>query len=74
MKVEIEFDSCFETNKPIPIQLGRLYLGQHVVRLAFTVDGKMKMLVPKSAIDDGSIIVSDDYKDGELAGFGHPIT
>lgn len=74
MKVEVEFDSSFEDNKPIAIQLGRLYLGQHVIRLAFTADGKAKMLVPKAAIDDGSIMVSDDYKNTELVGFGYPPT
>lgn len=74
MKIEVEFDSSFEDHKPVPIQLGRLYLGRHVVRLAFAADGKVKMLVPKSAIDDGSIVVSDNYKDAELVGFGYPPT
>lgn len=72
MKVEIEFDSNFESGKPIPIQLGRLYLGDHVVRLAFTPEGKVVMLLPKAAIKQGHVIVTDDYKDAELVGFGFP--
>lgn len=63
MKIEVEFDSSFEDHKPIPIQLGRIYLGQHVVRLAFMPDGKVKMLLPKAAIADGSVILSDGYSE-----------
>lgn len=72
MKVGVEFEASFEDQKILPIQLGRLYLGQHVVRLAFTPEGKTVMLLPKSAIDDGHVIVSDDYKDVQLTGFGYP--
>lgn len=73
MKIEIDFDSSFEDGKPIPVQLGRLYLGQHVVRLAFTPDGRVVMMLPKAAIDSGHVIVVDvDYKNAELIGFGYP--
>lgn len=72
MKVEIEFDSSFGDNEPIPIQIGRLYLGNHVVRLAFTVDGKVKMLLPKAAIDEGYVIVTHAFRDAKLVGFGYP--
>ena len=72
MKVHIDFESSLEDGRPIPIQFGRLYLGQHVVRLAFTAEGKVVMLLPKAAIDNGHVIVTNDYKDVELVGFGYP--
>ena len=72
MKIEIEFDSSFDDNRPLAIQLGRLYLGTHIVRLAFCPDGKVKMLLPKAAIDEGLVIVTNAYKDAELTGFGYP--
>lgn len=58
-KIAVEFPADFELERVLPIQLGRLYLGNHVVRIILAVDGKMKLVAPASAIADGSIVTYD---------------
>lgn len=57
MKVIVDFPAIFDSDEPLPLQLGRLVLGSHIVRLVFTPDGQMKMAISQKAIDDGSVIV-----------------
>lgn len=59
-KVEIDFDSTFESAKPIPIPVGRIYVGkQHlVVRMIFSPTGEVTLLVPQAAIDVGAVKIT----------------
>lgn len=57
MKVLVDFPACFESDRVLPIQLGRVMVGNHVGRLIFCDDGKMRLILPIEAINDGSLIV-----------------
>lgn len=59
MKVEIEFPGEFVSNKPLYIQLGRLILGGHIGRIAFSPEGKLVMVINRKAVEDGAIILCD---------------
>lgn len=67
-KVEIEFDGSFEGDI-LPIPIGRLYLGRHILRLFFDTHGKLRGSIDEGAIIDGSLAVMVHPKDMPL-GFG----
>lgn len=73
MKVPIEFEANFETDKPIPLCLGRLVLhkGSHryVGRLAFTPEGDFVMAISEAAIKAGAVVVVKEPDDSTLFGF-----
>ena len=51
--------------------VGRLQIGDYIVRLLFCPDGVMRMIIPADAKTDGSIIWSPARNDGvTLYGFG----
>jgi hypothetical protein len=60
MKIEVEFPCDFDSKEVGVIQLGRMYLGSKAVRLFFDKDGRMKMLIPLSAVNEGSVILWED--------------
>ena len=57
MNVEIDFQQDFDSNNPVPIQVGRLYLGSTVARLMFAPDGKVKLWAHQAAVDSGHLII-----------------
>ena len=57
MNVEIDFQQDFDSNKLVPIQLGRLYLGSTVARLMFASDGKVQLWAQQAAVDSGHLII-----------------
>lgn len=67
MKVSVEFPASFE-GETHPIEIGRLHLGRHIARLYFKTDGTVGMIVPKAAIDDGSLMVLEPIA-GIMFGF-----
>ena len=56
-KVEIAFETDFEHDAVLAIHIGRLTIGDHVMRLYFTPEGKVKDCIPNAAIADGSLVV-----------------
>jgi len=62
-KVEIEFATDYEYNRPISKHIGRLYIGDHCMRLYFTPEGKVKASIPQAAVDDGSLVLRDHLAD-----------
>lgn len=68
-KVELSFPLDFDSQTVLPIPMGRLYLGPHVVRLALFPDGNLKLAVSEEAIQQGFILVSKAHQE-ELVGFG----
>jgi hypothetical protein len=67
----INFPRSYEGGELIAIPLGRLQIGPHVVRLVFSPSGQAKLLVPRAAIDDGSVAVLSAPE--EPFGFGAAI-
>lgn len=57
-EVPIKFPGDFESDAAAPIHLGRLYVGEHLVRVFFSPRGQMHLALPQAAIDDGSVIVT----------------
>lgn len=68
-KVEIEFPNSFESDGIGCLPVGRVMLGRHVMQLVFSPRGYVIGVVDKSAVDDGSLILSPPY-DETLYGFG----
>lgn len=59
------------SGKPVGKPVGRLQIGDYIVRLLFCPDGVMRMIIPADAKTDGSIIWSPARNDGvTLYGFG----
>ena len=68
---EIKFDRDFVGGPELARSLGRLQVGDYVVRLYLYPDGVIRMLIPVDAKTDGSIIWSPARNDGvTLYGFG----
>ena len=68
---EIKFDRDYVGGPELAKNLGRLQVGDYVVRLLFCPDGVMRMIIPVDAKTDGSIIWSPARNDGtSLYGFG----
>ena len=68
---EIKFEKDFEGGGEIAKPVGRLQIGDYVVRILFCPDGVMRMIIPANAKTDGSIIWSPTRNDGPaLFGFG----
>lgn len=58
------------SGKPVGKPVGRLQIGDYIVRLLFCPDGVMRMIIPADAKTDGSIIWSPARNDGvTLYGF-----
>ena len=70
MKVEVDFPSSFELNCALPIPIGRIYLGPYTGRLVFYPDGKVRLYVPRAAIDEGYVVVGAYMDPVEPVGFG----
>ena len=47
-KILIDFETGFEGDTVVPITIGRIMLGNHVGRLYFHPDGKIKLYVDRS--------------------------
>ena len=68
---EIKFDRDYVGGPELARSLGRLQVGDYVVRLYLYPDGVIRMLIPADAKTDGSIIWSPARNDGPaLFGFG----
>ena len=68
---EIKFDRDYVGGPELARSLGRLQVGDYVVRLYLYPDGVIRMLIPADAKTDGSIIWSPARNDGvTLYGFG----
>lgn len=68
---EIKFDRDFVGGPELARSLGRLQVGDYVVRLYLYPDGVIRMIIPANAKTDGSIIWSPARNDGvALYGFG----
>jgi hypothetical protein len=66
---EIKFEKDFEGGE-IATPVGRLQIGDYIVRLVLCPDGVMRMIIPANAKTDGSIIWSPARIDGTaLYGF-----
>lgn len=57
-KIEINFPADFDSDKVLPLQIGRIIIGKHIARLMFTTKGEVTMYIDKSAVEDGSIILT----------------
>lgn len=68
MKVEVDFPADFESDRVIPIHLGRLMIGPHVARLYLCPDGNVRMSISKSAIEQGFIVTYDQIREDEPIG------
>lgn len=66
-KIEVAFDTCFESDTVVAIQLGRLHIGEHVARFVFSPKGKTALVISRKAIEDGSLIFTDT---SAVFGFG----
>ena len=62
MKIEIEFEKDYETDKPILIHLGRLQIGNHIGRLVFTPEGNQRLVISEAAKEDGSILFVEEHQ------------
>lgn len=69
MKIGIEFPADFNSDKVLPIHLGRFYLGGWIIRQVLCPDGKVRLVVPQGAVDDKSVIVNIP-DEAVLYGFG----
>lgn len=69
-KIAIDFPANFGSDRVLPIQLGRLILGHHVVRVLFTKEGQMELLIPAGAVADGSVHIYGNTEEQALHGFG----
>jgi len=68
---EIQFGRDYVGGPELARSLGRLQVGDYVVRLYLYPDGVIRMLIPADAKTDGSIIWSPVRNDGTaLYGFG----
>jgi hypothetical protein len=68
---EIKFDRDYVGGRELARSLGRLQVGDYVVRLYLYPDGVIRMIIPANAKTDGSIIWSPARNDGvALYGFG----
>ena len=70
-KVEVAFETDFEHDAVLAIHIGRLHIGDHIMRLYFTPEGKVHACIPQAAVTDGSLVLLDPIT-GPL-GFGHGI-
>lgn len=52
------FDKSFDTGESLPLPLGRIYLGQHVVRHVLIENIGACLVVSDQAIKDGRVIVT----------------
>jgi hypothetical protein len=70
-KVEIEFESDWETGALISRPIGRLNLGGHVARIMLCSDGLIRIALPDRAKEDGTVIWFDQSaSETALWGFG----
>lgn len=65
-EVTIKFETDFESNRTLPIHIGRILVGGHIVRLVFVEEGFLKLVIPQEALDDKSIIVLKPVPEGAL--------
>lgn len=70
MKIQVEFESDFETDSVVPIHFGRIRLGEHILRLNFHPDGRIRGMISKTAVEDGALILLDPVPVSELLGYG----
>ena len=69
-KVEIEFTTDFSGNAPLAIPLGRLRLGNHIARLVFSPTGQLVLVVSRTAVEDGAVILTEPQDQNEVYSFG----
>ncbi len=70
-KVEIEFETDFESGALFSRSIGRLNLGGHVAQLLLCADGKIRIALPSTAKEDGTVIWFYQSASGPtLYGFG----
>jgi hypothetical protein len=67
MKIPVDFEQTFDTERCLPIPLARLHIGNHVGRLVFTPAGKTVLHIPWEAMTDGSIVLLADLGIGPAA-------
>jgi len=66
---EIQFGVDFETDKSIPLHVGRLYIGkdqQFVVRMFFNTEGALCLVLPEAAVKAGAVIIYPDLPTGPM--------
>ena len=66
--IPIAFDTDFESDRVLPIHVGRLYIGSYIGRLMFTPKGSLCLVIDKRAVEEGNIILNDPPPEG-LFGF-----
>ena len=67
IQIPVNFEVNFDSNTPLVKNIGRIYLGEHCLRLFLDTDGKIKGHINTKAITDGSLILGT-YSD-QLIGF-----
>lgn len=67
---DIKFPHAFEHDRDLPIPLGRIHIGDHIGRLSFCPDGKLRLFISKTALEDGSVVVYEPLIGEMLVGFG----
>jgi hypothetical protein len=60
----------FEAPGEQPIHFARINVNGAIVRVLVTPEGRVKLLVPKSALDCGDVETWDDIDTGEHGMFG----
>lgn len=64
----LKWDFDIESGKVVAKHVGRLMVGPFTVRMILLPDG-IHLMIPKEAVEDGFVHVSDRYSDKNLGTF-----